>query len=125
MLYSIGRDGPVEIVAVPYLESFVQLRGRLSEEQFDSIRNEIGRKIDGLDRFTSSQIGGGDWKESPFLVIREVACQGNHQLAGKFFGLIVWHHMMEHADAWSFQEVEQKLDGEEGGKLYFRIKIAR
>jgi hypothetical protein len=89
VLYSIGRDGPVEITAVPRLKSFNQLRGRLSEEQFKSIREEIGRRINGLEPFTSSQIGGGDdWAGSPLQAIREIACPGNHELAGQFFGLI-------------------------------------
>ena len=122
MLYTIGRDGPVEITVVPHVEVFDQLRDRLSAGQFKSIRDEISRRIDGLDPFNSSRIGEGDWDGTPLQAIREVACPGDFELAGQFFGLIVWYHMMKHPDAWSFQQVD-KVDKEEGGKLYFRIKI--
>ena len=119
MLYAITRDGDLRgVTNVPRAEVFEELRGRLTEVQFESIRDEISRRIEGMDRFVSSYIGAVDWTGTPLEDISDVACPGNHDLAAQFFGLMVWYHMMEHPDAWSFQVYE-----DEGGTNYFRINV--
>ena len=77
-------------------------------------------RISGSEIETSSWIPGSDWSGTVFQPIYEKACNQDESAAAKFFGLILWHVVMEHEEWWSFGRYKLgniPIDG----LTYFRI----
>jgi hypothetical protein len=82
------------------------------------ICDNLNSRFEGHEVDTSSWIPGADWSLTPFQPIYE-ALQDEVD-AGLFFGLIVWHVVMDRDDCWSFGRYEK--DGAPiKGMTYFRI----
>jgi hypothetical protein len=120
MLFAIGAGEPKRITSLPRHDFFELCRSRLSLERYQTIKNELHARIQGGEVHTSSWIPGSNWEETPFQPIYETACGQNHDLAGRFFGIVLWEVMMEREEAWAFGRYEK--DGVPiEGMTYFRV----
>ena len=119
MLYSL--DGRL-ITQVPYREEFDLWSSRLSQDQLDSIREELQSMIEGREVCTAGWMPGNDWRGTVFQPIYEDACRGSRDQAAQCFGLLVWEAFMRHPDNWSSGRFEK--DGVPiGSRTYFRIEV--
>ncbi len=122
MLYSIESDSC--ITKIPHKADYDRWRAGLSDNEYEAIYNELNSRISGSKIETSSWIPGSDWTGTVFEPIYDKACQCNKESAGKFFGLILWHVVMEHDDAWAFGRYKLGETPIEG-LTYFRIDNPR
>lgn len=111
-----------EINNIPFRETFETIESRLSESQHDAIVAEINRLMDeaGGEIVTAGWLPGPDWTGTPFEPIYRIAARRNEELAGKMFGLLVWHTIMLRPERWASGRFEK--DGVElSSRTYFRI----
>lgn len=106
MLYSI--DSSKYIKDIPYLNEYKSWKGRLSDPEYQAIVKELNSRIEGNEIHTSSWMPGADWTDTVFQPIYEKACSCDQELAGKFFGLILWDVILNRDDVWSFGRYELK-----------------
>ena len=108
-----------DVTSMPRPDTFRLLTDRLTPEEFRAIEEALNDRIDGDEIHTSSWIPGSDWQNTPYEPIYELAARRNHDLAGKLFGLMVFHVFMNREDAWITGRFEK--DGEPiSGRTYFR-----
>jgi hypothetical protein len=120
MLYSIDSASEINSIPRSRLRDFEIWRGRLTDDEYRAILDELHRRIEGTEVQTSSWIPGADWSGTVFHPIYEKACLEDEDAAAKFFGLIVWDAFMRHPDWWSFGRYEK--DGIPiQGMTYFKI----
>jgi hypothetical protein len=122
MLYSI--DSGSYITSIPHKKDFERWRSRLTDSEYRTITEELNRRIDGSEIQTSSWIPGKDWSITVFAPIYDGACLQDEQVSAKFFGLILWHVMMEHPDTWAFGRYAKEAIPIEG-LTYFKINPPR
>lgn len=110
---------------IPFQKDFELIRERLAED-FDVVVAEINRRIanSGDEIVTAGWLPGSDWTDTPFWPIYERAARRNQDLAGKFFGLLVWHVVMEHPGTWASGRYE-KNGRDIGSRTYFRVDLKR
>lgn len=118
MLYSI--DTQSEITKIPHKRDYDRWQSRLSDVEYKAIYDELMSRISGAEIETSSWIPGSDWTGTVFQPIYEKACNQDENASAKFFGLILWHVVMEHDEWWSFTRL-QLGDIQIEGLTYFRI----
>ncbi len=118
MLYSLESDSYIE--HIPHKHDYDKWRSRISDEHYQAIYDELNSRISGSDIETSSWIPGSDWSGTVFQPIYEDACNFDETAAAKFFGLILWHVVMEHDEVWAFGRY-QLGDVPIEGLTYFRI----
>lgn len=118
MLYSI--DSGQNSKNIPHRSDYDRWRGRLTDEEYQAIYDNLHARISESEIETSSWIPGSDWTGTVFQPIYEKACRYDHEAAAKFFGLIVWHVFMEHDETWSFGRYKLN-DIPIEGLTYFRI----
>ena len=99
MLYS--TETKTYIKKIPYKTDFDRLRNKLSDNEYRAICDELNQKIDGDEIHTSSWILGSDWSGTVYDPIYRAANE-DEELAGKYFGLIMWVVMMNHPLTWSW-----------------------
>ena len=89
---------------IPHPDVFETIRTRLSPSEFKGVVGEINEKIDnaGGEIATAGWLPGPDWSNTPFQCIYETAAKRHQEVAGKMFGLMVWHTVMERPERWSF-----------------------
>lgn len=107
MLMPIDTDR--KITRVPHPDEFYTLRKRLGQDRFDEIVEHIDGLIDkaGGEIVTSSWLpDANDWRGTPLQFIYDIAAKKDYDLAGKMFGLIVWHTVMHRPDRWRFYRPE-------------------
>jgi hypothetical protein len=98
---------------------FTRWRTQLSDLEFLKIKNELINRIDGNNVHTSSWIPGTHWGGTVFEPLYH-ACNKNETHAAFFFGLILFHVMIEHNECWSFGKFD--LNGKSiKGLTYFKI----
>ena len=119
MLYSI--DSNSRITKIPHKADYDSWRVGISDQEYDAIYSELSSRISGAEIETSSWIPGSDWFGTVYQPIYDKACHCNEESAAKFFGLILWHVVMEHEEAWSFGRYRLG-DMPIEGLTYFRIK---
>ena len=119
MLYSV--DTGSEITKIPHFKDYERWRSRLTDAEYNAIYDELMSRISGSDIETSSWIPGNDWTGTVFQPIYEKACNQDESAAAKFFGLILWHVVMEHDEWWSFGRFQIR-DIPIDGLTYFRIE---
>ncbi len=118
MLYDVQKGR--EIHHIPHFKEFNDWKEKLTEQQIESIKDEIRSKIEGTEIQTSSWMPGSDWSNTPYQAIYEDACQSNEITSGLCFGLFVWETFMEGENYWGFGKYEK--DGIEiKGITYFRV----
>ena len=117
-LYAV--DSQRYVADIPHRHDFNVWRSRLTDEQFDDIRTELRRRIEGSEVHTSSWIPGSDWTGTVFEPIYTDACRYDIDASGRCFGLFLWVVMMEHPDVWGFGRYEKDAIPIEG-LTYFRI----
>lgn len=118
MIYSIDANKYLE--AIPHQSDYKRWRSGLSDDEYQAIYNDLFRRIDGSEIQTSSWIPGRDWRGTVFQPIYEKACEYDSSAAAKFFGLILWHAVMDHDETWTFGRYKVgELPIE--GLTYFRI----
>ena len=118
----IDIDSRKTITGMPHRDMFDRIRERLSPSEFECVVDEINERIDnaGGEIVTAGWLPGSDWSNTPFQCIYDTAAGRNQEVAGKMFGLMVWHTVMERPERWSFGRYE--IDGREIGSLtYFRL----
>ena len=118
MLYSV--DSGSYITSIPHQKEFERWRSRLTDSEYCAITAELNRRIDGTKIQTSSWLPGKDWSNTVFAPIYARACLQDEQVSAKFFGLILWHVIMEHPDTWAFGRYEKDGIPIEG-LTYFKI----
>ena len=119
MLYSIDTGSYIR--EIPHREFYERCRVRLTDAQYQAIFDELDRRVDAEPIHTSSWIPGANWMGTVFQPILEIACHNDEEAAARFFGLILWHVMLERAENWSFGRYEKNnipIDG----VTYFRIE---
>ena len=62
-LYSVDSQQYVDYI--PHGDDFERWRGRLSDEQFETICEELRGKIDGGEIHTAGWMPGNDWTGTP------------------------------------------------------------
>lgn len=118
MLYSIESDSYIDWI--PHRQDYDRWRDGLSDAEYQAIYDELYSRIDGSQIETSSWIPGSDWTGTVFQPIYEKACQYDERASAKFFGLILWHAVLEHDDVWAFGRYKLG-DVPIEGLTYFRI----
>ncbi|UCE66755.1 MAG: hypothetical protein JSU85_01710 [Candidatus Zixiibacteriota bacterium] len=119
MLYSTGQNR--EITYIPHERDYNLWRGRLSEDEYRAIIDELNNRIDSDEVHTSSWIPGSDWTDTVFQPIYEKACNYDERLSGKCFGLFLWVVMMNRPEFWAFGRYEKDGIPIEG-LTYFRVQ---
>ena len=119
MLYDVGQGRYVE--NIPLRDEYDAWRARLPDAQFDAIRTELHRRIDGSRIHTSSFIPGNDWTDTVYEPIYTDACRGDMHASGLCFGLFLWVVMMEHPEVWGFTSNPTIRSVEILGTTYFRL----
>lgn len=118
MLYSI--DSQSYIKNIPHRADYDRWRSGLTDAEYQAIYDELNSRISESQIETSSWIPGSDWTGTVFEPIYEKACQYDERASAKFFGLILWHVVMEHKEVWSFGKYKLGEVPIEG-MTYFRI----
>ncbi len=113
-------DSESYIKSIPHKRGYNHWRNRLTDAEYQAIYDELNSRISGSEIETSSWIPGRDWSGTVFQPIYEKACQYNEDAAAKFFGLILWHVVMDHEEVWSFGRYRLG-DIPIEGLTYFRI----
>jgi hypothetical protein len=119
MLISIDTGRPINYI--PHKKEYEIWKSRLTQEQFEVIRAELDRRIEGGEVHTSSWIPGENWTGTVFEPIYEVACRRNVEAAALCFGLILWEVMMRRPENWSFGRYE-KNGIPIKGLTYFQVR---
>ncbi len=118
MLYSLKSESYMD--DVPHRNNYDIWRRRLSDAEFNAVYDELNARVGGSTIETSSWIPGSVWDGTVFQPILEVACLNDADAAGKFFGLILWQVLLDHAHVWAFDRYEK--DGVPiRGMTYFRL----
>lgn len=118
MLYSV--DNGRKITKIPHPHDYNRWHNRLTDDEYKAIYDELMSRISGSDIETSSWIPGSDWTGTVFQPIYEKACNQDENASAKFFGLILWHVVMQHEEWWSFGRYKLN-DIPIEGLTYFRI----
>jgi hypothetical protein len=120
MLYSIPEMKRIR--DVPHhadYQRWVTRLNHINPQALQRICHELDQRFDTQDVDTSSWIPGADWSGTVFEPLY-LACGQDEVAAGLFFGLIVWHVVMDRDDCWSFGRYE-KGGIPIRGMTYFRI----
>ena len=107
---------------MPRLKDFNVLRSRLSGDELDAIVNRINELIDeaGGKIATAGWLPGNDWTGTPFQAIYVKGARGDYDVSAKFFGLLVWHAVMERDETWGTGKYQ--VDGRDiGSRTYFIV----
>ena len=119
MLYSIDKQQYVR--EIPHQSEYRFWRSRVPPEQFQRVWDELNDRIDSDEIHTSSWMPGNNWEGTVFEPLA-VACGGDVDASGKFFGLILWDVMLNRDQVWSFGRYEK--DGVPiQGMTYFRLLV--
>jgi len=106
-----------------YAKEFNPLLSRLTPEQRDAAVGRINELIDeaGAEMATAGWLPGNDWRGTPFEPLWSVSARHNEEVAGRFFGLLVWYTVMNRPERWGSGRYEQK--GKDiGSRTYFRLR---
>ena len=118
MLYTVDLK---KITKIPHENDYDRWRRQLSDTDHKAVMAELEKAFDGEEVQVSSFIPGSDWTGTPYQPIWE-ACGRDDAMAGLFFGLLVWEHVMVRPDVWSFLKYDE---GNVRGMTYFRITLPR
>ncbi len=118
MIYSL--DSGETITTIPHRREYDIWRRRLTDEQYQAIFDELNNRVNTNEIHTSSWMPGADWTGTIFEPIYEMACRRDEDAAAKFFGLILWHVILEREELWSFGRYEKDGFPIEG-MTYFRL----
>ena len=118
MLYSVDAQAPV--TRLPHVKEFNAWQSKISDTEFQAVVGRLNDLIDGDEVHTAGWMPGSDWTGTVFEPLYH-ACGQNVEASGLFFGLIVFHVMMERDDWWGFGRYEK--DGLPIRSMtYFRLK---
>jgi hypothetical protein len=128
-----AADRKSSITAVPHRLLFDGWTSRLQSLELQAIGIELERLIRNHARreirtgsWLSRELsvhGRIDWADTPFMHIWEKACQRDSKQTCWCFGLLLWEHLMNHAEAWHVQQAD--LDEVPvAGTTYFRCRSA-
>lgn len=105
MLYSIETGKYV--TTLPHKKDYLNWRSHLSDADYDKIIADLEQRIDSDEIHTAGWIPGHDWTGTVYEPIY-YACGRNVRQAGMFFGLILFHYLMERPDTvWGFGRFEK------------------
>jgi hypothetical protein len=109
-----NRKNP--ILAVPHRLLLTGWKDRLEALELRAIGVELDRLIRsrlGHEIRTASWLparlspyGRLSWDETPLMRIWEKACQGDAKQTCWCFGLLLWEHMIDRADAWRIERAD-------------------
>jgi len=118
MLYAL--DSGKIITDIPYKGEYDIWRGRLSDQEYEAILQNLTERIGSTSIQTSSWMPGKNWAGTVFGPIYSKACNSDYEQAAKFFGLLVWESFLHHSDYWAFGRYE--LNGIPiQGLTYFKV----
>lgn len=118
MLYSFDTLEYVD--RIPHKTDYDVWKARLSEIEFQAMRDELTRRISTDEIHTSSWIPGNDWAGTVFMPIYQKATLYNEEQAAMCFGLILWELLMQREEIWGFGRYE-KGGVPIKGLTYFRV----
>ncbi len=119
MLYSIDNESYIK--KIPHIVDYNRWRTRISDDDYQAIHDELHSRMSVSKIETSSWIPGRNWNGTVFQPIYD-ACESDENASAKFFGLILWHAVMEHDKTWSFGRYRLN-DIPIEGLTYFEITI--
>ena len=120
MLYALKNQEYIDEDYIPHRRNYDAWKSQLSVAQYQAIFAELDRRVSTGDIHTSSWIPGAEWDGTVFQPIYETACHFDEDAAAKFFGLILWHVMLERDDVWAFDRFE-KNSVQIDGLTYFKL----
>ncbi len=97
MLYSI--DSKQYIRDIPHKQFYDTCRARLSDAQYDAIFDALDQRVNTNEIHTSSWIPGANWIGTVYQPIYDTACHFDEGSAARFFGLVLWHVMLQRPEA--------------------------
>ena len=112
------------ITTLPHKSSFDKWKKKLDAENPDAyqqIECTLNTKINEDEIHTAGWMPGHNWEGTPYYPLY-IACNQNIQLAGMFFGLIVFKIFMERDDEWYCGKFSK--DGKEIGSMTYYKKHA-
>jgi hypothetical protein len=95
VLYSVASKEYIDDGYIPHRASYDAWRKQLTPAEYDAIFDELDRRVSKGDVHTSSWIPGANWMGTVFQPIYDKACHYDEEAAAKFYGLILWHVMLE------------------------------
>lgn len=117
MLYSLN-ERQIHRLPRKRQEQFNIWRRRIPDAEYDRAVEGIHRRCDSQEFVVSTFLAGHDWTENEFRPLY-VACDGNEEQAGWFFGLIVWQVMIDDPERrWYF--IKPRDEEEVRGMKYFQ-----
>jgi len=118
MIYSIEKGE--FITKLPHEKDFKVWRKRIGDNDYNTIVDELNKRIDGDEVHTAGWMPGHDWTGTVFEPIYH-ACGRRIDTAALFFGLIVFKAFMDRDDYWGCGRYEK--DGKPIHSMtYFRLK---
>ena len=118
MLWS--PDSKKYIRDIPHQSFYDTCKKRLTTHEYQAAYDALSARVASDQILTSSWIPGHDWTGTPYQPIYEIACQKNEDAAARFFGLVLWHVLLDRSDAWAFGRYE-KNNMPIAGMTYFRL----
>ena len=83
--YSVEAGRSVD--RIPHREEYERWRGRLTDERFGRIRDELLAMVDGGGIRTAGWMPGRDWTGTPWKPIYADGCDGDGAVPGRCFGV--------------------------------------
>ena len=77
----IHIDSGREITYIPHAGDWNTWRGRLTQEQWQAVRDELNTRITSGEVHTAGWMPGADWNGTSFQPLYDVACRGNAEAA--------------------------------------------
>jgi len=120
MLYAI--ESKQYIREIPHRPFYDACRVRLTNAQYQAIYEALDQRVGTDEIHTSSWIPGANWMGTVYQPIYDTACRHDQDAAARFFGLILWHVMLDREEVWSFGRYEKDNIPIEG-LTYFRLGV--
>jgi hypothetical protein len=115
MIFDVHKNKIID--SIPHIESFELIQMTLTEQEIQSIEDEINTKLDKVNIVNAGFMPGSDWRGTPFQVLFDRTADKNFRFASLLFGLMVWVTIQKREDLWSFGNYHPY----DLAKTYFRI----
>ena len=103
----------------PHQEQYNSWCSIISNADFQAMEQAINDFCDNHNEFRSSFMPGQDTRIQELFPALTVACSGNEEQAGFFFGNIVWRVVDDRTDEWYFNRSDRD-DEHPLGTFYWR-----
>ena len=111
MLFWIDNNEPVLEIGKTRQSFFSTAKERLSNEEYEAIRDYIDDLIDksldvGGRTFVPGQNISADWSGTPIQVVYDKACQQDSELSALWLGLVSMQVVIDRPEKWYASKIE-------------------